>query len=229
MIDTFGPKKKFTLNAPTLGGFGSSMKDQNILNPTAGPEPTREDIEYFKSHRKDILEPPLFSQSKRTGTVLHGAQSRNIVISEHLGEDVAQQKGLLKPTYDYDVWSKNPQKSAMEIEKKIDKTLGKDMAYIKVEVMGKSPGTVGKKKDFQRFTVMAKATPPTRQEVDYATFPLKSERPYEVIKVGGVKHEDIQSAYNRAHEIKYNPKRYFKTFDDIRRMRTYQKLMGDEK
>ena len=223
----FDPKRKnFKLNLPPM--MSSSMSGENIINPTTGKEPTREEISYFKEHRKDILEPPLFAQSKRTGTALHGAQSRNIIMEHDLG-DVAHQKGLLKPTYDYDVWSKNPKKSAVEIEKTIDKKLGSDMTYIKVEAISKAPGTTGTKRDFERYTLMARATPATRQEVDYATFPIKSERPYNIVKIGGVKHEDVVSALDRAHDIKYNPKRYFKTFADIHRMNTYQQLVGEKK
>jgi len=218
--------KTFTLNVQS-SLYPSPLKGE-IIGKGDAPKPTPECIKEFKANRETILEPILFSQSKKHGTILHGAQSRNIMISNEIGKKKAEELGLLKPTYDYDVWAKSPRARALEAEKAIDKKMGCDIAYVKVEQIGREPGTKGKKEDFKRYTIVTPVTPPSRQEIDYATPPDKKKRPYKVITVKGVKHQDLESAYERAHELKWQPKRSFKTWMDIRIYQKYQQIKGED-
>lgn len=218
--------KTYTLKSP-LSLLPSPLKGE-IIGKGNAPEPTQECIKEFRSNRESILKPILFKQSKKHGTILHGAQSRNILISHEIGEEKARELGLLKSTYDYDVWAKSPRARAIEAEKAIDKKMDCDIAYIKVAAIAREPGTKGKKEDFKRYTIVTPVTPPSKQEIDYATPPDKKKIPYKVIKIGGVKHQDLESAYERAHQLKWQAKRSFKTWKDIRIIEQFYKLKEEE-
>jgi hypothetical protein len=205
----------------------SKIEEQND-----GPKPTREQVADFKQNRSNVIEEYLYPQLRRTGDIFHGAQSRNKIISDDIGEEEAKRLGLIKRTYDYDVYSRSPKSHARAIENAIDKRYNADMAYIEKKAMGKAQPsflttnlTPFSKRKHDRWVVVTRATPSYQDaEVDYTTLP---DRKVHTIKKKGIKHEKIESALERHNELVNVPMRAHKTWEDIKRLKKYLEYMEE--
>jgi len=195
-----------------------------LLEANDGPPPTREQLQKFKENREEIIESKLFPQIKSTKNVLHGAQSRNRLIKKLLGEEEAKRQGLLSATYDYDVWSGMPKKHAVDIENKLDKQFKSDIAQVQKLQMGvATPGEP--KEHYERYGVVTRVTPAGKQEIDYSFFP---NRPFKTVNVGGVRQETLKSTYEKAHKLKYQPRRGFKHWKEIRTLEAVEEKLKEK-
>lgn len=68
-------------------------------------------------HHKHIL-----GQARRNKETLYGARAMNKQLSW---------KWLSRPTFDYDIYSKKPRKSARQLEKTLDRASNQDIYYVK--------------------------------------------------------------------------------------------------
>lgn len=203
------------------------------INEDGRPPPTREQREHFKENREEVIERYLEPQLRKTKNIFHGGQSRNKLIIDEIGEEKARELGLLKRTYDYDVYSKHPEKHARQLENKIDNYYDADMTYVKQESIGRdvktfiNPGPINISKPreeskHKRFTVNAMHTPSGKSEVDYATLP---DRNVKTLTKDGIRHETICSTLERHKTLVHQPRRAAKTWEDLRRLRKYKEYI----
>ena len=85
-------------------------------------------IEAFHKNKKRINKTILI-QIKRNDSVIFGGHALNAHLPPFLD----------RPTKDFDVFTKNPKKSASELEKKLDKQFGSDLFFTKPAI---HPGTI---------------------------------------------------------------------------------------
>lgn len=70
---------------------------------------------------KDLIEPIIQNQIIKNKGIVFGQKATNYHLPQHLD----------RHTEDYDIYSKNPKKSAIELEKKLDKRFGGDFFNVK--------------------------------------------------------------------------------------------------
>ena len=189
-----------------------------ISEKNDGPACSREQIRNYQENWDKILPPKVIRQLKHTNDVMHGAFSTNMQLPPEYQRD----------THDIDVWSKKPGVRARQIEKKIDKCVGCDIAHVKEERVGKKvdmlvtpgPPKLHEETDdekYKRYTVVTR--PKDDVDVDYSHFP--DDRPLHTVRVRGVRHETLLSAYERAQELKHRPMRAGRAYADIERIKKY--------
>jgi len=203
----------------------TTKSKRTILEKGDGPPPTQQQLDHFKRNRKPIIESLLVPQLKKSKDVLHGATSRNTQVQHKLGTEEAKKQNLLVSTYDYDIWSKQPKKRAIEIENKLDKQYNADIAQVEKMPVGKrAPDFKGKPKTKQvdRYTVITPATPAGKQEVDYTSLP---SRPFTTNTIHGVRHETISSSYKRAQQDKDIPLRSERAYAEIRKAQKLDSIL----
>jgi len=66
---------------------------REVFEINDGPMPTREQQEHFRKNRDKVIKKYLIPQLKKTGNVLHGAQSRNMLIEDDVGKEKAKKMG----------------------------------------------------------------------------------------------------------------------------------------
>lgn len=123
---------------------------------------------YNKPYRGKIIK----ECTKKEGNIIYGARS------------IQAQLGLIsRETEDYDIFSKNPKKSANKTEKKLDKSIGFDYYYTEPAM---HPGTYKvKTKGYD----MKKGTKDDEGIADYTTTP----KPKPKVKViGGLMYRDLK-------------------------------------
>jgi len=183
---------------------------------------------HFKQNRKEVMEKHLIPQLKKSGDTLHGRHAVNKQYEHYLGKELAEQEQLTKPTYDYDVWSKEPEQRAKSLEQSIDKYYGCDFAFCEPAMVGIDPRTAHENREpkgaFSRWVVKTRATPQGQQEVDYTTYP---NRPYKKKKIDGVNYEALDSAMMREEDMKMRPKRYFRSYDNLRKYQKFRSMIDE--
>jgi hypothetical protein len=191
--------------------------------------PTPQQLQHFKENRERVIQKPLYAQLKRTGDVFHGAKSRNEIITHTVGKKKAEKYDLLKDSYDYDVYTDEPEIRAEEIKNKINKKYKSEMSNIEGRVIGKKPPTFVKpekiehdvEKRHERWVVRTPVTPKDKVEVDYATYP---DRKIKTKKIKGVNHESIETTLERHYILVHQPLRTHRTWEDIRRLKRFIKV-----
>jgi len=211
--------KTFNLRPPTR------QEKREIFEKGDAPPPSQEQLQFFSKNRKAILESKLVPQLRKSRDVLHGAESRNTIVKQKIGQEEAKKQNLITRTYDYDVWSKMPRKRAVEIENEIDKEFGADVAQVEKLPVGKdAPDYQSSKKGkkIERYGVVTPLTPAGKQEVDYASFPVRS---FATNTINGVRHETLKSSYRRAQEDKDRPIRSERAYREIRNAERLDRIL----
>ena len=183
------------------------VKD-TITEKGDAPTCSREKVENFKKNWERILTPKVISSIKRHNDILHGARSVNMLVGPKYS----------RPTKDFDVYSDNPQRRAVEIENEIDRCCGCDMAQVRHRSIPKVlPG--------EDDPLMAKdlyiveTIPNNDGDVDY----MKTPRGIPTTRKNGIRHETLKEAYRKAQRNKDQPMRMVKTRQDINRIEEYWK------
>ena len=126
----------------------------------------------FMMNRQRIVPPFVKRQSRKTGNIIYGCSAVNALVG----------KGLERPTYDFDIYSKMPKKHALQLEKHIDRSVGADLAYVE----GVSYSDKSMKGTLWRVMTRPWGTP----EADYN----KRKKGITFTKRKGVKYETLGAA-----------------------------------
>lgn len=139
----------------------------------------------------DLIGNAVRKQAKKNNEVIFGARS----LRRQLGVI-----GLGRSTQDYDVLSKNPKRSAVKLERTLDKRAGRDQYYTEPAL---HPGTT---KVMDRGFDRRKGTKDDFGVADYG----KLKRGFKTVKVNGVKYSHLsEEAKNRRKSLS-DPKSSFR-------------------
>ena len=160
-----------------------------------------------ETRRKIILE-----RTRKNKDTIYGAQS------------IKAQIGIYaRPTNDYDIFTKNPKKSAMEAEKQLDKGIGFNYFYTKPAM---HPGTW---KVRSRGVDMRKGTDDDMDIIDYS----KHSKPKpKTIKINGVNFRNLKGEADAKLKALRDPEykfRHEKDADDLGRIRMFQQANRPKK
>ena len=155
-------------------------------------EPTVEELENFKENREKYMNKLVTSDVKRHKGILHGKHNLNYLYKRDLGKK-AELYGIIKETYDYDVWVSDPMKRADRMQDKIDRKMKCDIAW--------AEKTNNPRDAKSRWVVKTKATPTRSEEVDYVSYPNPKMHPYQTRKINGLERETLLSSAARDKQI----------------------------
>lgn len=168
-----------------------------ILNPI------RPILAHYNRHKH------IKKQARNNKEVVYGARAMNIQLS----------RGFLeKHTFDWDIFSKQPRKSAMQLERTMDRAAGSNSYYVKAAM---HPGT------FKVMGIGADRKKGTRDDVgivDYTNMPGRVK----TITQNGIRYRHISIEKQRRKEILKLKKfafRHAKDKEDLYRMKMSNKLM----
>jgi len=222
------PLKLLSLNKPTRPySFGRppspkksrtpSVRKKRVIEKNDGPSCNVEQMRNYRENWDDVLLPKVTKELKKTDDIMHGSYSVNMQVSEPYRREA----------HDIDVWSSKPKAMATRIENAIDKCVGCDIAHIKIQKIAKSPsrkqslGPPGKDDTpqdyFTRYTIVTQ--PENDVDVDFSTIP--DDRPLKTRRLRGIRHETLDSALERAYDIRDIPYRAERAAQDIKRIEGY--------
>jgi len=148
-------------------------------------------------------------QARRNNEILRGARAMNRQLSYGF---------LERGTEDYDFFSKTPKKSALELERELDRISGGDFYYVKA---AKHKGT---------FRVMDKGQ---NLESDHDDIVIadytKQPKKIKTINIGGIKHVHISERIKDIKSTLMNPEaahRHFKDRGDLQRIKISKQFRG---
>ncbi len=110
-------------------------KEKGIIINTGDnlPEATTAQEMRFLSEKNRFLKLNIEAQVKKNKDVIYGAQAVNAIVGP----------GFSRPTSDYDIFSHDPKRRAIELEKTIDNHVGADIAHVR-QVSYERNGQLGK-------------------------------------------------------------------------------------
>lgn len=170
----------------------NSDKIGSKIGMNDGPRPDQKDFDKFYNNRDKTIKGLVESKAKKHNSILHGKHNVNYLFAHYLGKERARKAGLIKPTYDYDVWALNAKQRAIEMQKAIDKQIGADIAYAEKEI---NPPAMK-----SRWVVRIKDKPED-EEVDYATIPNPKLHMIETTTINGIRRETLRSSASRDLQI----------------------------
>jgi len=101
--------------------FSKKKPQKRVINTgTHLPKASMSDYFELRQKRGKAVVNPILHQAKRDKNVIYGAFAVNQLVDKQSQRD----------TYDIDVYSTNPKKHAIEIEKNIDRSVNADLAYV---------------------------------------------------------------------------------------------------
>jgi hypothetical protein len=160
-----------------------------------------------QSRKKDII----LNQTRRENNIIYGARAMNKQLSI----------GLLKrPTQDFDIYSKAPKRSAIKLERKLDRVSGDDNYFVKPS---KHKGT-WKVKDKGYDNI-----PNTNDDIKIADYtPMPKPQPRTVL-INDVRFVHLSEVLKDKKRTLRNPKyafRHGKDEADVQRIKASQMLRG---
>ena len=198
-------------NTNTLG----NSKKSRVL-PDAGnqPDPTPEKIRNYKEN-KDQWIPQIVTSSLRKHNktdVLHGGKSLNMLLPSHRDSD------------DWDMYTTEDKKRALELEAAIDKKAGCDIAETVYVPLQKSilMGPAGDDDEFISDDLYRVQTPIVKKDADIDIM----ERPpgLPTVMKNGIRHEALSEAYKKAKRRVYKqPLQARKAVEDMKRIEEYRR------
>jgi len=190
----------------------SSPKMEEITERNDAPRCSREKVKHFVENWEKILPPKVIRSIKRNNDVMHGARSVNMIVG----------KRYARKTKDFDVYSKEPNKRAHQIENEIDRCMGCDMAYVHYQKIPKLNQFNGDDERMAKELFIVKTVPHQDGDVDYMELPhgLPTHRRK------GIRHEDLKEAYRKAQKALNQPLRHFKARRDMERIEAYWRSRG---
>ena len=239
MMIKIRPVKIQSLSGPGIKPFNGAPMSNGIINPERiervterndGPACSMEHVRNYRENWENILPPRVVRQLKKSGDIMHGSYSVNMQVTPKYRREA----------HDIDVWSKEPQQRAVEMENEIDECVGCDIAQVRESRIGvKSPlqggkflslgpprlGSASPENDMRRrFTV--ETTPENDTDVDY-TYPQDDVDNKDLVTLNGVRHEGLPKALWRAENMaKTMPMRAAKAQQDINRIGGYLRSRG---
>jgi len=187
-------------------------KMNKITEKGDAPRCSREQVKHFVENWEQILPPRVIRSIKKNDDVMHGARSVNMIVG----------KKYSRKTRDFDVYSKEPNKRAHQIENEIDRCVGCDMAYVHYQAVPKLNPFNEEDEKMAKELYIVKTVPHQDGDVDYMMLP----RGLPTHKRKGIRHEDLKEAYRKAQKNLMHPMRYFKAKKDIERIEAYWRSRG---
>ena len=158
------------------------------------------------------------TQSQREKKLLAKARERKDII--YGGQSIKAQIGIFaRPTSDFDIFTKQPKKAAMNTEKDFDRIVGFDYFYTKP---AKHPGTWKVK---GRGVDLRKGTRDDEETVDYSKYPRPKPK---VIMINGVMYRRLSGEIAGKKRAIKDPNyafRHDKDIADLNRIRLYKKKL----
>ncbi len=158
------------------------------------------DIRKLASQDDLVIRQVVLDMAEKKGQVIHGARAINIQVPAH----------LRKKTKDYDVFTKNPKKSARELVNTLKRRLGNGERF-KVK-KGKHPGTFKVKKDDETIA-------------DFS----QSRRPIKSKTILGVKYKDIGTIKKSTQKLVKKTGTEFRREKDISTLQRIKEVERIEK
>lgn len=204
---------KFT--GMSFGGLGATS-GRILPDASNQPDPTPEQIQHFEEHGKKIIDQIVHKSLKKhkDKDALHGSKSLQLII----GKD----KYPHEPA-DWDVFSKEEKKRALEIEKAIDDKAGADIAHTRYQTVRKV--SMGPDDPYTGKHLYIVETPDVRSDnsVDYMDFP----KDLPTLVKGGIRHEHLNIAYMKAStRYKRQIMKAQRGFEDARLIKEYYMRQG---
>jgi len=158
------------------------------------------------------------TQSQREKKLLAKARKRKDII--YGGQSIKAQIGIFaRPTSDFDIFTKQPKKAAMNTEKDFDRIVGFDYFYTKP---AKHPGTWKVK---GRGVDLRKGTRDDEETVDYSKYPRPKPK---VIMINGVQYRKLSQEKKAKYKAIRDPKYKFrkaKDTEDVNRINLSKSML----
>lgn len=147
----------------------------------------------------NIVPPIIENHTRRNKNIIYGGRAVNAKV----GPDFSRQ------SHDYDIYSKFPKRHAIQIEKRIDRKIGADVAHVEEVAFDNRDGKSGK-----MYRVVTK--PYGDPDVDYNLMPSSIE--FETIN--GIRYETLGKAEEKYKKMirEGEEKRYYKARLDLQRI-----------
>jgi len=191
----------FRINHPNPFMIKDTVSEKNDA-----PRCDRDQVEHFRDNYEKILPPKVLRSIRRHNDILHGSRSVNMIVGPRYS----------RPAKDFDVYSSEPQKRAVEIENQIDRACGCDMASVRHRQIPKV--LPGEEDPFMAKELFIVETVVNNDgDVDY----MKTPKGLPTTRKNGIRHESLKEAYRKAHKNKNQPLRMVKANADIKRIEAY--------
>ena len=221
----FSPSKMKSTTRPSTesklsGGVGFSGMNfggppKKEILPDAGnqPEPTSENLDYYRKNREKIVPSIVKSTLKKhPSDVLHGSQSLNMLIPNYTREP-----------RDWDTYSPNERQRALAYERAIDRSVGANIAqteYIQIPKVSSKDDNSGTSRELYRVV-----TPQISNDAEIDVMDKPSD--LKTIRDKGITHESIEEQYIKA--VTRKSMQVFKAqkaLEDQRAIETYWETKG---
>jgi len=193
-----------------LGGGGRS---ETLPDAGGMPPPTRQQIEHFRQNRDKIIGPIVkASLRQHPQDVLHGSRSLDMLLPNYPREP-----------NDWDIYSPQERKRAIELERAVDRKVGADIMetkYCPVPKVTSGPDEPGTSKDLYRLV-----TPTISNDADIDV--MDKPAGIKTQKHKSITHESLREAYVKAfRRKKLQPIKAGKAIQDARAIEEYWQRKG---